>query len=59
MNTIDFCLIQDGRHPDLKMMFGLRCEHDTWSTISLTDSNFGILCYFTKKTNGIDTGLIS
>ena len=35
----------------------LRCEHDTSSTISLTDSNFEILSYVIKKKNDIDIGL--
>ena len=42
-----------------KIDYSLWCEHDTSSTIYLTDSNFEILSYVVKKTNGIDIGLIS
>ena len=38
----------------LKMMLRLMCEHDTSSTITLTDSNFEILSHVIKKTNGIN-----
>ena len=48
----------NGCHRDLKSDYSLRCEHDTSSTISLTDSNFEILSYVIKKTNDINIGLI-
>ena len=37
-------LNQDGCHGDLKSDYSLRCEHDTSSNSSLTDSNFENLC---------------
>ena len=42
----------------LKRMLSLRCEHGTSSNISLTDSDFEILSYVLKKTNGTNIGII-
>ena len=41
----------------LKRMLSLRCEHGTSSNISLTDSDFEILSYVLKKTNGTCTNI--